>query len=75
MSPQTRFVLLISKIIRVPVLKYLAVSVAVLECVEWLLAKCGSAAVPENSLSQTGFAEGVIAFVLALQVPVVNLQL
>ena len=31
---------------------------------------CGSAAIPENSLAQTGLAEGVISFVLAIQVGV-----
>jgi hypothetical protein len=35
---------------------------------EWVLALCGSAAAPDASLAQTGIAEGVIAFVLAIQV-------
>jgi hypothetical protein len=35
---------------------------------EWVLALCGSAAAPDTLLAQTGIAEGVIAFVLAIQV-------
>jgi hypothetical protein len=35
---------------------------------EWVLALCGSAAAPDALLAQTGIAEGVIAFVLAIQV-------
>ena len=37
--------------------------------VEGVLAWCGSGAAPEALLAQTGLAEGVIAFVLAIQVP------
>jgi hypothetical protein len=41
---------------------------AALDMLEWVLALCGSAAAPDALLAQTGIAEGVIAFVLAIQV-------